>query len=128
MTDQNEFELRRAHRLASVRSVQLAIERNALKTVLDVLEQLYQDTAEYIEKNNLGNPDGTYAMLLAHETLIKFGRPVTGRVNREWLMNEVADALAGIELLIEHFELPMDYIFHRKCQKKVRLREWHQMA
>ena len=54
--------------------------------------------------------------------------PVTGKRNRDWLEQEVADVLAGIELLTEHFSLDKSGIYERSNRKKVGLRSWHVVA
>jgi len=45
--------------------------------------------------------------------------PVTGKVNRQWLQDEIADVLANAELVIEHFGLDKEAINKRKANKKV---------
>lgn len=54
--------------------------------------------------------------------------PVTGKPNREWLENEIADVLAGIELNIQHFGLDRHAILERREHKIKHLRAWHAMA
>jgi hypothetical protein len=51
--------------------------------------------------------------------------PVTGKVNRTWLQEELADVLANIELNVEHFALDAAEIERRKERKKAHLRAWH---
>jgi NTP pyrophosphatase (non-canonical NTP hydrolase) len=53
--------------------------------------------------------------------------PVTHKLNREWLEDEIADVLANIELVIDHFNLDGLRIFKRRKRKKVHLRGWHSM-
>ncbi len=53
--------------------------------------------------------------------------PVTGKVNRDWLTEEIADVQAASELAIEHFGLDLDRIAARKAKKKAHLRAWHAM-
>lgn len=53
--------------------------------------------------------------------------PITNKLNREWLQEEVADVQAGIELLIEHFDLDSNFIIDRRYRKKAGLRRWHRM-
>jgi len=51
--------------------------------------------------------------------------PVTGVVNRQWLENELADVIANIGLVIDHFlldDVRMEARSHRKAQH---LRQWH---
>ena len=43
--------------------------------------------------------------------------PVTGKVNREWLREEIADVQAGILLAIEHFNLWQTGIDERRVRK-----------
>lgn len=54
--------------------------------------------------------------------------PITSKPNRQWLEEEVADVLAGIDLLIEHFDLDVDFIQERSIKKFRQLRKWHLMA
>ena len=53
--------------------------------------------------------------------------PVTGKQNRQWLQDEIADVLANIELVREHFGLDSDAISLRVEKKKRHLRAWHSM-
>ncbi|MEQ1698169.1 MAG: hypothetical protein ABL901_20255 [Hyphomicrobiaceae bacterium] len=53
--------------------------------------------------------------------------PVTGKVNREWLEDEIADVLAGIDLVAFHFGLDPVCIALRVARKKAHLRNWHAM-
>lgn len=54
--------------------------------------------------------------------------PITGKLNREWLEDELADVLAGINLVVLHFGLDEDRMNERAAKKAVRLKEWHDMA
>lgn len=54
--------------------------------------------------------------------------PTTGKLNREWLEDEIADVAANYGLVIEHFDLDVMRIFSRSKQKADRLRAWHRMA
>lgn len=51
--------------------------------------------------------------------------PETGKVNREWLQDEIADVLGNIDLVIEHFQLDLQVIRKRAELKKTRQRIWH---
>ena len=53
--------------------------------------------------------------------------PATEKPNRQWLQDEIADVLANIELVREHFGLDSDAISHRVEKKKRHLRSWHAM-
>lgn len=53
--------------------------------------------------------------------------PVTGKPNREWLEDELADVRAGDALAVEHFGLDEARIAARAEAKKARLRTWHTM-
>lgn len=53
--------------------------------------------------------------------------PVTGKINRAWLEDEIADVLGNSELVIEHFGLDMERIRARADRKKEHLRAWHGM-
>lgn len=54
--------------------------------------------------------------------------PTTGKINREWLSDEIADVLAGVYLTIERFGLDELGIRKRATRKIMGLREWHAMA
>ena len=54
--------------------------------------------------------------------------PITGKVNREWLQDELADVQASIEVTIERFALDAATIAERKERKKALLRQWHKMG
>lgn len=54
--------------------------------------------------------------------------PVTGKPNREWLEDEIADVIANANLTIELFGLDEDRIMRRISDKMARLMVWHQMA
>jgi NTP pyrophosphatase (non-canonical NTP hydrolase) len=54
--------------------------------------------------------------------------PVTGKVNKEWLEEEIADVLGNAELVIEHFDLDETRIRKRAERKKAFLRDWHEMV
>lgn len=53
--------------------------------------------------------------------------PETGKVNREWLEDELADVLANIELVGQHFKLNHDRMGDRIARKMKHLRQWHGM-
>lgn len=53
--------------------------------------------------------------------------PVTQKLNREWLEDEIADIQAGAELCIQHFNLNRQRIMERREKKLWHLRRWHQM-
>ncbi len=53
--------------------------------------------------------------------------PVTGKVNRVWLEDEIADVLANIELVTEHFQLDTARMAGRMERKMEHLRGWHSM-
>lgn len=53
--------------------------------------------------------------------------PVTGKPNREWLEDELADVMANLQLVCEHFGLDIDRMNERVDSKLPRLRKWHGM-
>lgn len=53
--------------------------------------------------------------------------PVTGKSNREWLEDEIADVTANMALVSEHFDLDHERIFKRVMRKMEQLRAWHSM-
>jgi hypothetical protein len=53
--------------------------------------------------------------------------PVTGKSNREWLEDEVADVLANLRLVTNHFSLDEKRIVARLQRKIEHLKAWHSM-
>ena len=53
--------------------------------------------------------------------------PVTGKTNREWLMDEIADVRANVALCVNHFKLDDSYMDSRMFQKVKLLQKWHNM-
>jgi hypothetical protein len=53
--------------------------------------------------------------------------PVTGKSNRVWLEEELADVIANIDLVCDHFHLDRLSMAVRSCRKKEHLRGWHSM-
>jgi hypothetical protein len=51
--------------------------------------------------------------------------PVTGKPNREWLEDEIADVQANIDLVIERFGLDEERMAARVEKKKLHLKQWH---
>ena len=54
--------------------------------------------------------------------------PVTGKLNREWLEDEIADVLANAGLVQHHFHLNAQRIESRMFAKMAGLRTWHAMT
>lgn len=54
--------------------------------------------------------------------------PVTGKANREWLEDEIADVMANSYLVMEFFKLDADRILARAERKKAHLQAWHKLA
>jgi hypothetical protein len=52
--------------------------------------------------------------------------PVTGKPNKEWLEDEIADIEANIALCVVRFKLSVDS--KRRERKKRHLKQWHDMA
>lgn len=53
--------------------------------------------------------------------------PITGKSNREWLEDELADVLANIDLVAGHFNLDWQRMWKRRNEKMRHLRAWHEM-
>lgn len=53
--------------------------------------------------------------------------PITQKLNREWLEDELADVLANVELVTEHFKLDRLRMQDRVERKKAHCRGWHSM-
>lgn len=54
--------------------------------------------------------------------------PVTGKINREWLEDEIADVEANIALVKQRFALNEQRMQARAEKKKAHLRAWHAKA
>lgn len=54
--------------------------------------------------------------------------PVTGKVNRVWLEDEIADVLANIALVEKRFNLDAARMAGRAERKMVHLQQWHALA
>lgn len=52
--------------------------------------------------------------------------PDNGKVNRQWLEDEIADVKANMELVLDRFKLNLEAIDRRVELKIVKLREWHE--
>lgn len=53
--------------------------------------------------------------------------PVTLKPNYEWLEDELADVIANIELVAEHFKLNQARMLIRTDKKKLYLKSWHKL-
>jgi NTP pyrophosphatase (non-canonical NTP hydrolase) len=53
--------------------------------------------------------------------------PITGKLNRAWLEEEIADVLANMKLVVTHFKLDEAAILMREHKKKSHLKQWHGM-
>lgn len=82
-----------------------------LKTAGKALEELGECTAA-LSRCLIQGMDGT--------------EPTTGKVNRQWLENEMDDVQAQFILLSERFNLHSDPA--RVARKVSNCREWHKMA
>lgn len=54
--------------------------------------------------------------------------PVTGKVNKEWLEDEIADVMANIFLVERHFGLNSERMMKRGAAKAKKLITWHKMV
>lgn len=52
--------------------------------------------------------------------------PTTGKVNRVWLQEEIADVLVNIQLTVEHFCLDEGFMSERIHSKLDKLQAWQQ--
>lgn len=52
--------------------------------------------------------------------------PTTGKPNRQWLEEEIADVYANVSLVRERFKL--NILYGRLDEKITRLKRWHDMA
>lgn len=59
---------------------------------------------------------------------IDAAEPVTGKVNRDWLEDEIADVLANIALVMSRMKLDRIKVEKRAEAKAKQLRTWHRMA
>lgn len=72
------------------------------------------------ETNELGAAVGRCIMQGFDES-----HPETGKANRQWVEEEIADVLANIELLVDYYSLDKGKIVARADMKKAHLRGWH---
>lgn len=75
------------------------------------------------ECNELGSASSRCLMQGVDEV-----EPDTGKPNRQWLMEEIADVLANIRLNIDYLRLDAVTIDTRMKYKIERLSKWHRMA
>lgn len=54
--------------------------------------------------------------------------PVTGKLNRDWLQDEIADVQANLDLVIERFGLDEEAMAARSAKKRQHLKQWHDLA
>lgn len=54
--------------------------------------------------------------------------PETKKPNYLWLEDELADVIANIELVAEHFKLNQARMLVRTDKKKLHLKAWHRLA
>jgi NTP pyrophosphatase (non-canonical NTP hydrolase) len=88
------------------------------------------DPVDLKHLGKLGEESGELCSAVSRCTIqgIDEAEPVTGKVNREWLEDEIADVMANSELVIKHFNLNEARIFARAEKKKSALKLWHVMA
>lgn len=53
--------------------------------------------------------------------------PITRKSNREWLEDELADVMANIRLVTDHFGLDQSRMAERAERKRKHLKAWHAM-
>lgn len=88
-------------------------DRLVLKTVLKLIEEL-------------GELISASARVLMQG--IDECEPTTGKLNRQWLAEEMADVEANLNLTIDLFDIDHEDMNTRTMDKMSRLREWHKMA
>ena len=88
------------------------------------------DTVDLKHLGKLGEEAGELGSAVARCIIqgVDEAHPVTGKVNREWLEDEIADVLANIELTVNRFDLDNGRINRRAVAKLEQLRAWHEMA
>lgn len=74
------------------------------------------------EINELGSAIARCIIQGLHER-----EPVSGKLNIEWLEDEIADVLAGINLASSHFKLNTQGMDIRRLRKQKQLAKWHNM-
>lgn len=58
---------------------------------------------------------------------IEESEPITHKPNRQWLEEELADVLANVALVMQHFGLDWARMENRATRKITHLRGWHSM-
>lgn len=59
---------------------------------------------------------------------INEAEPVTGKINKEWLEDEIADVRANLTLVERRFKLNENRMLQRTLRKMKHLQSWHEMA
>lgn len=90
-----------------------------IKTAGKLLEELYE-ASEALSR--CGKAMARCLIQGTNET-----EPGTGKSNKQWLEEELADVTANIDLVVERFGLDFGRMQVRVAQKKKRLRQWHRM-
>lgn len=88
------------------------------------------DTVDLKHLGKLGEELGECGAAVARCIIqgIDEAEPTTGKINREWLEDEIADVAANAQLVAERFGLDKDRIRDRAERKVAQLRTWHDMA
>jgi NTP pyrophosphatase (non-canonical NTP hydrolase) len=88
------------------------------------------DAVDLKHLGKLGEECGELSSAIARCIIqgIDEAEPVTGKVNREWLEDEIADVLANIRLVSERFKLDESRMARRADRKQQHLRQWHNKA
>ena len=58
---------------------------------------------------------------------IEEAEPVTGKVNRVWLEDELADIIATTQVAVDHFGLDMNRMLERAARKRLHLLAWAEL-
>lgn len=58
---------------------------------------------------------------------INESEPTTGKLNKDWLRDELADVMANIELVMRHFSIDYIAVIKRMDKKEEHLKAWHSM-
>lgn len=53
--------------------------------------------------------------------------PVTGKLNKQWLEEEIADVIANINICVTRFDLNISAIDERVDRKYKLLQQWHKL-
>lgn len=97
----------------------------------DIISPWYpmSDVKDIKHLGKLGEETGELSTVISRCLIqgVDESEPVTGKPNKLWLEEEIADVEAGVELVKRRFNLNREFIEDRKNRKMAGLIKWHHM-